>query len=171
MRKLVLLFLIFVPNILSGQINFPAKVFLNSQLISLDSVFINPQKVESINVKKDSDGGQVIIKTKDLVWKYKTIDELIKTTSFYSQIVLDTSITPIFYIDGKLIVKKSDAKIDSSYFAYVTLKKLSEIESLKKPCKKIVLVQIILTNTEPKPEIVIRGNTIEEIEDYYKIKK
>ncbi len=170
MRALVLLFLIFVPNLISGQLSRPAKVFLNSQLISLDSVFINPQNVESINVKKDSDGGQVIIKTKNPVWKYKTIDELIKTTSFYSQVILDKSITPVFYINTKLIVKKSDAKIDSSYFAYVTLKKLSEIESLKKSCKKLIFVEIILTSTEPQPEIFIRDNTVEEIEDYYKKK-
>ena len=171
MRKIITLLLIFVPYLSSGQINNTPKVFLNSQLISLDSVFIYPQNVESINVLKDSNGGQVLIKTKDPVWKFRTLDELIKTTSFYSQIILDKSITPVFYIDGKLIVKKSDAKIDYSYFAYLSLKKMSEIESLKKPCKKLVFVEIILSDTEPKPEINIRGNTIREIEDYYKYKK
>lgn len=73
-----------------------------------------------------------------------------------------------FSIDGNLILKKTDAKIDYSYFASATLKKRSEIKSLKKPCRKIVIVEIGLSETKPEPKIYIRGNMIE---DYYKTKK
>jgi hypothetical protein len=169
MRKLVILLLIIVPSLSFGQLNKPPRIFLNSQIISFDSVFLYPQNVDSIYVKKDSDGGQIFIYTKDQVWKYRTINEVLQITP-YSHIILDKSITPIFFIDGKLIIKKTDAKIDYSYFATVTIKKLSEIESLKKPCKKIVIVEISLTDTKPEPKIYIRGNTIREIEDYFKNK-
>lgn len=171
MRKLAILLLVFVPNLSFGQISDHPKFVLNSQIISLDSVFIYSKNIDSVYVKKDATGGQVFIRTKDQVWKYRTIDELLKTTPFYSQIILDKSITPIFYIDGNLIIKKTDAKIDYSYFASVTLKKLSEIKSLKKSCRKIVIVEIVLFDTKPEPKIYIRGNMIEKIEDYYKTKK
>jgi hypothetical protein len=168
MKKLAFLLLIFVPNLLSGQIRSHPKFILNSQIISIDSVFIYPKNIDSVSVNNDGSDGQVFIRTKDRVWKYRTIDELLKTTPFYSQVILDKSITPIFYIDGNLILKKTDAKIDYSYFASVTLKKLSEIKSLKKACGKIVIVEISLSETKAEPKIYIRGNIIE---DYYKTNK
>jgi len=165
MKKLAFLLLIFVPNLLSGQSKSHPKFILNSQIISFDSVFIYPKNIDSVYVNKDGSDGQVFIRTKDRVWKYRTIDELLKATPFYSQVILDKSITPIFYIDGNLIIKKTDAKIDYSYFASVTLKKLSEFKSLKKPCRKIIIVEISLSETKPEPKIYIRGNIIE---DYFK---
>jgi hypothetical protein len=163
--------IVLVSVLANGQSGNPPKIFLNSQIVSFDSVFIYPKNLESIVVNKDSAVGKIFIRTKDPVWKYRTIDELLKTTPYYSEIVLDKSVTPIFYIDQKLINKKTNARIDYSYYAIVTLKKLSESKSIDETCKKIVIVDIKLTDTEPKPVIYIRGNTIKEIEDYYKIRK
>jgi hypothetical protein len=170
MKKLAILLLIFTPRLMSGQISNNPKIFLNSQIISFDSVFIYEKNIESISVEKDSEGGKLFIKSKDAVWKYRTIDELLKTF-FHSEMIFDKAISPIFYIDGKLMAKKSDAKIDYSYFAYVTVKKLSDIKSICKKCRKIVIVEIGLTSVYPEPAIHIRGKTIQEMEDYYKIKK
>ena len=78
MKKLAFLLLIFVPNLLSGQSKSHPKFLLNSQIISFDSVFIYPKNIDSVYVNKDGSDGQIFIRTKDRVWKYRTIDELLK---------------------------------------------------------------------------------------------
>ena len=170
MRKITLLIILMIPIFASGQSSNNPKIYLNSQIISIDSVFINPKNIESINTQRDNEGGQIYIKTKDQTWKSKTIEELLKTTPVYSQIFLDKSIIPIFFIDEKLINKETDAKIDNSYFAVVTLKKLSAVKNIDAICKNIIIVDIKLTDTIPKQKIYIRGNTSKDIEDYLKMK-
>jgi hypothetical protein len=110
-------------------------------------------------VKKDKPGGEIYFTTKTQPWAYNSLDDLLKTTPQYS-LINEKSIIPVFIIDGKVINKKSDARIDKSYFAKVTLVRLSDVSGLSGKSKKIVIVNIELTNKDPRLDIHIRGDTI-----------
>ena len=125
----------------------------------MDSVFLDPNSLQSINVKKETPGGEIYMTTKNQPWACYSLDSLLKTTPQYSQII-DTSIIPVFIIDGKVINKKSDAKIDKLYFAKISLGRLTDVSGLSGKSKRIVIVNIELTKKDPKKEIRIRGDSI-----------
>ena len=164
MRQITILILTLtlIPSLVTSQTKQKPQCYLNSKEFDLDCVFFLPKNIESINVKKDKPNGEVFITTKEKPWKYKTLEILLKTLPNYSQII-DKSIIPIYIIDGKLIKNMSDIEIDDSYFASATLSSLSDVSGVKDDCKKIVLVNIKLSD-DPKKLIMIRGNDIPEVD-------
>jgi hypothetical protein len=170
MNKIILFILFAVPILVKGQTNSSVKVILNSSIeTSFDSIFINPSNIESIVVERDSNGGTIYIQTKYPNWKYKSIRDILKNYPIYPQLIVYKTLTPAFYIDDKPINKITDAKIDESLFIDVSFKDLSRIKSIEMPCEKIVIVDIKLSATKPK--IYIRGDSIQDKENYFKIKK
>ena len=158
MRQLIILILTMtlIPSLVTSQTKNEPQFYLNGKEFDINSVFLPSQNIESIKVKKDKTNGEIFITTKEKEWKYKTLDNLLKTTNVYSQI-FDKSVFPVFIIDGKLVKNIPDIKIDDSYFAKVSLSKLSQVTGLEEECKKIIIIQINLTLTDPKKEIYIRG--------------
>jgi len=159
MKNLMILILLFIHNLGITQNVKQPKYYLNNEPFSMDSVFLYPQSIESIIVKKEIPGGELFISTKHQPWDYYKLDDLIKDTPEYSQII-DESIIPVFIIDGKVINKKTDARIDKSYYAKVTLGRLSNVSGLSGKSKKIVIVNVTLTDIDPKKLIYIRGDSL-----------
>jgi hypothetical protein len=161
MKNLLILFLIFIPCISYSQgINtIQPKYYLNLKSYNIDSVFLNPKNIQSINVQKEIPGGEIYITTKTQPWDCYNLDDLLKSTDQFTQII-DKSVTPVFIIDGKVINKKSDARIDKSYYANVTFGRLSNVSGLSSKSKKIVIINITLTENDPKKDIRLRGESI-----------
>ena len=164
MKNLTILILLFIPHFgLAQNLNQPIY-YLNNEPFCMDSVFLDPNSIQSINVKKDKPGGEVFISTKTQPWDYYSLEDLLMTTPQFSQIV-DKSIIPIFIINGKVINKKSDTKIDKTYFAKISLGRLSNVSGLPGKSKKIVIVNIELTNKDPRLDIHIRGDSIPKLDN------
>jgi hypothetical protein len=168
MKKIILLAISILPLLASGQTNSSLKVIFNSNFeTNFDSVFFHPESIKSIETDRIS--RTVYIQTKDSIWKYKTIDEILKDYPLYPQLITYKTLTPVFYIDDKPINKITDAKIDRLLFTQVVFKDLYHLKSIDVPCINIVIVDI--KTYRNKPPIRIRGNSIQELEDYYKIKE
>jgi hypothetical protein len=164
MKNLAILILLCIPLLgLSQNVKQP-KYFLNSEAYNMDSVFLNFNKIDSLWVKKDIPGGEIFIRTKSQPWEYYSLYDFLKRTPQYSQII-DKSIIPVFIINGKVINKKSDAKIDKSYYAKVNLGSLSNVSGLPAKSKKIVIVNIELTDKDPSKDIHIRGDSIPKLDN------
>jgi hypothetical protein len=164
MKNLTILILLCIPLLgLSQNVKQP-KYYLNSEEYNMDSVFLNLNKIDSIWVKKDILGGEIFIRTKSQPWEYYRLDDFLKRTPEYSQII-DKSIIPVFIINGKVINKKSDAKIDKSYYAKVNLGRLSNVSRLPAKSKKIVIINIELTDKDPSKDIHIRGDSFPKLDN------
>jgi len=164
MKNLILFFIVFIPHLVFAQNQKQPIYYLNSKPFSLDSIFLNPNSIQSINVKKETSEGEIYVTTKSQPWEYYGLDDFLKRTPQYSQIT-DKSIIPVFIIDGKVINKKSDTKIDKSYYAKVNIGKLSNVSGLPAKIKKIVIVNIELTDKDPSKDIRIRGDYIPKLDN------
>jgi hypothetical protein len=148
-----------IPQLCSAQnVNQP-KYYLNQEEYNKDSVFLYLNNIDSIHVAKVTSAGEVFIRTKDQPWEYYTLKELMNRTPLYQQFI-DKSITLIYIIDGKVINKMSDAKIDKAYFAKVTFGRLSNVNGLSNKSRKLVIINIVLSKTDPYIPIHIRGNSL-----------
>ena len=164
MKNLTILIILFTPFIGFAQNLKQPIYYLNNESFSMDSLFLDPNSIQSISVIKDKPGGEIYITTKSQPWIYYRLDDLLMTTPQFSQIV-DKSIIPIFIINGKVINKKSDTKIDKTYFAKVSIGRLSNVSGLSGKSKKIVIVNIELTNKDPRLDIRLRGDSIPKIDN------
>jgi hypothetical protein len=159
MKNQITLILLLISQVSLAQNQKEPIFYLNNVPISIDSVFLDPNSLQSINVKKETPMGEIYMTTKDQPWDCYSLDSLLKTTPQYAQII-DTSIIPVFIINGKVINKKSDTKIDKLYFAKVSLGRLSNVSGLSGKSKKIVIINIELTNKDPRKEIRVIGDSI-----------
>ncbi len=152
MRKLSILFLLLLPNFAFGQ-DETVRYFLNGKEFKWDLVFLNPANVKSLNVVSEKKEIYFVMKEKN--WKYKSLSGLLKTLYNYPQITAD-SIIPIFIIKGKVIKDPDNIKIDDTYFGNAILKPLSSVNQISENCKKLVLVDIDLSDN-PKKWDKVRG--------------
>ena len=159
MKNLTILILLFIPHLGFAQNLIQPIYYLNNEPFSMDSVFLDPNSIQSINVKKDKPCGEIYITTKTQPWDFYSLEDLLMTTPQFSQIV-DKSIIHVFIINGKVINSKSDTKIDKTYYARISLGRLSNVSGLSGKSKKIVIVNIELTNNDPRLDIRIRGDSI-----------
>ena len=164
MKNLVLLFIVFIPRLCFAQSQKEPIYYLNQEPFSIDSIFLNSKSIQSLNVKKDNAGGEIFMTTKTQPWDYCRLNDLLKKSNLYSQIY-DKSVIPVFIIDGKVINKESDVKIDKSYYAGVTIGRLSKVTGLSGKSKRIVIVNISLTDTVIKRDIRIRGYSIPNLDN------
>ena len=126
-------------------------------MINYNHTFINPDYIESIDVKKDLQPGEIHISTKEKEWKYKSLERFLRTLANYDQIY-DKTVIPIFIIDNQIIDQPDSVKIDSSFYGEATLKSLSDVYGITGDCKNITIVTIKLSMT---PIIYIRGSDIQ----------
>jgi len=170
MRQFAILLMTLIPYLGMSQQNDKPQWYLNGNEVDFNCIFLNPSKLKSINVEKDTPNGEIFLITKEIPWKYQSLENLLKTTAVYS-LIIDKSITPFYIIDGKLVKDKTDIKIDDSYFAKVTLNKLADVKGVEAACQELVLVDIKLTLTDPKKEIYIRGDENPDLDNLIKLKK
>jgi hypothetical protein len=156
MKNLIILNLLLLSQMIMAQNQEHPNYFMNNYPFSIDSIFLDFNSIQSINVKKETPGGEIYITTKTQPWEYYTLDEILKSSNQYPQII-DNSIIPVYIIDGKVINKKSDTKIDKRFFTKIELISLSNVSGLSGKSKRIVIVRIELTTKDPKKDIRIRG--------------
>jgi hypothetical protein len=158
-NSLTLLIIVFVPHLCFAQSQKEPVYYLNNEPCNMDSTFLYLKNIESLNVKKDKTDGEIFITTKTQPWEYYRLNDLLKGTTLFSQIY-DSSVIPVFIIEGKVINNEYKAKIDKSYYTVVTLGRLSNVTGLSGESKRIVIVNISLTDKDPKKDIRIRGDSI-----------
>jgi len=147
-----------LPCVLNGQ-SLSYKIFLNSEEISLDTTFIYPQNIDSILVDKSTDPSKLLIYTKAKHWESKSLHELIIDSydHEYDSIFTDNSLFTLFYVKNRRLENIPRIKFDKSYFCEITAKHLSEVEGLTEYCRKIVIIDINLTDKKPEKQVFLRG--------------
>jgi len=137
-----------------GQKKLNPTYFLNSDIFDIEKVYINPIRIDSICVNKDTPGGKLYVFTKQRSFTYLTLNDILQK---YAK--LDANSNSILYrINGSVINDVSDIKIDDTYFVYVKTDSLSKAKYVGKKFRALILVSIDLEKTERKPDIRIRGN-------------
>jgi len=164
MKKLVFYLLVLIPLIGFSQKDPNIKFYLNGKEFDWDSVFISGKSIKSLKIIGEPPNVEAQFESKEKVWKYNTLEGLLKTLHNYDKIK-DEYITPVFIIQGKVITNPDNVKIDEVFFAKATLKSLSNVEGISGDCEKIVLIVIELSNTEI---IKIRGSAFPQLDSLRK---
>ena len=128
----------------------------------MNTTFVNPNNIESIDVKKETSNGEIFMKTKDGKWEYRTLKKFVMTLSNHDQIY-NPSITPLFMISGTLISDPDSVRIDASYFGEAKISKLSDVKGVPEQCKTLIIVNIKLSKD---PIVYIRGNDLPNIDSH-----
>jgi len=119
--RFLFLFLLLGTNLCYSQNRNVPKVFLNSDQVSFDDVFVKPNNLKSITVDNKSDTEKIFITTKKCSWKYKTLESILKGNNLYLQIDPETDARRNIRIDGQLVKDISKIKIDAQYKTIVTV--------------------------------------------------
>lgn len=118
--------------------------------MDIEKVFINPSRIDSIHVDKQTKNGAIYIYTKNN-FSYLTLNEVM--TKYTKLESLNDSL--LFRIDGRIITDISDIKIDDTFFIYVDLKFLSDVKYISDKFKNLTIVNIDL---KKERQIWLRGN-------------
>jgi hypothetical protein len=96
-------------------LNRNVKVYLNSVEINFDSTFINPKNIKSINVGRHTNPPKIFITTKKQPLKFKNLEDVLLEDESYIKLLSDSVKNQIIFINGRLVNKRSDIKIDDSF--------------------------------------------------------
>lgn len=161
MKNFNFLFLLLLSISCFSQQKQSTDFYLNSVKIDLQKVYINDPRLSSVNVEKKSANGSVSIFTKDSLFTYLTLTDILRK---YTHLKTDEN-SILFQIKDKVVQDTVGVKIDDSYFIYVDVINLSDVKYLKDKFKQIKIVRIDLDKWERKPEIRIRGNEFVYLKD------
>jgi len=161
MKNLIFLFFLLLSISCFSQQKQNPDFYLNSVKIDLQKVYINEPRLSSVNVEKKSANESVSIFTKDSLFTYLTLTDILRK---YTQLRTDES-SILFQIKDKVVQDTVGVKIDASFFIYVDVINLSDIKYLKDEFKHMKIVRINLDKWERKPEIKIRGNEFNFLKD------
>ena len=157
MKTVLLIILVLYPPSLAFSQNPMLTYYINGVEVNFENIFINPNCIESMTVKKETTNGELYIVTKEREWKYKSLEMFVKSLYNYKQIFND-SVIPIFMIGKNVIANPDSVRIDSSYFGEATINRLSNVKGVSEACKRLIVVYIKLAD---KPIIYIRGKSTE----------
>lgn len=147
-----------VPN-LSRQENATSEAsgapdyYLNNSKIDLSKTFVNVKSIDSIVVEKETENGEIYLFSKDQDIVLITLVDLLKQHSDLDE--MDDSL--LFKIDGKYITDIDGLSIDESYFIYVNIIELTDMQYLSERHRALKIVEIELEEEERIPEIRVRG--------------
>jgi len=161
MKNLNFLFLLLLSISCFAQQKQNPDFYLNSVKVDLNKVYINEPRLSSVNVDKRSANGSVSIFTKDSLFTYLTLTDILRK---YTRLKTDES-SILFQIQDKVVQDTVGVKIDASYFIYVDVINLSDVKYVKDKFKQMKIVRIDLDKWERKPEIRIRGNEFNSLKD------
>ena len=150
MRNALLSFALFASSSVCAQNRQGPDYYLNGRSVNFDKVFINPSRIDSMRVEKQTENGAIYIYTKNN-FSYFTLSEVL--TKYTNLTKPNDSL--LFRIDGKIITDISDIKIDDTFFIYVDLKILSDVKYISDKFKNLTLVNIDL---KKERQIWLRGN-------------
>jgi hypothetical protein len=137
-----------------GQKNVEPFYYLNSKRIDLDKVYLNPLRLDSISVQRQTQSGKVLMFTKNSEFSFYRLTDILKKYTNISG--LNDSI--LFKINGKLIEDTTSIIIDDTYFVYVTTDKLNSVKYISRQFRNLTIVNIDLETKRREPVIYIRGN-------------
>jgi len=137
-----------------GQESKAPKYFLNSKEFNLEKIYLNPVRIDSIRVEKETEDGEVYIFTKEKQISFMPLNDLVKEYTNIKKLDKST----LFKINDKFIYDIDGIEFDKSYFFYVDVIYLSKAQYLNKKNRRLKIVEIDLETKQRKPEIRIRGN-------------
>jgi hypothetical protein len=153
MREVVLLLSLFI--CLSGYSQIPdPEYFLNSTVIDLRKVFLNPMRIDSIHIDNKTTTGSVYISTKDKRFTFLTLDQIIKNQTTLCS--LNDSV--LIKINGNIITDTAGIKIDDSFYIYAGEESVKDVLYLNSRLRGLIIINICLEKEARKPIIHIRGN-------------
>jgi len=155
MRKLIipLFTIIFGLNCYGQKISEPLY-YLNSKQIDLKKVYLNPMRLDSIDIQKKTQNGEVYMFTKNRQFSFCRLTDVLKNYTNLNG--FNDSI--IFKINGNLINDTTSIIIDDTYFVYVTVDKLFSVKYISKQFCNLMIVNVDLETKKRDPVINIRGN-------------
>ena len=152
MKKILFLFLFLVSLTVYSQNNQSPGYYLNGSEINFSKVFINPLRIDSLSVDKQTKNGAIYIFTKNKVFTSLSLEEVLKK---YTNLT-EPNDSLLFRIDGKIIDDISDIKIDDSFFIYVDTKTMSDVKYISDKFKNLTIVNVDLE--KERKSIMLRGN-------------
>ena len=152
MKAIVTLFLSFAIACVHAQDGAKPTYFLNSKVIEIENVYINPANIETVQVEKETTGGEIHITTKSDI-SFLTLESLMNDHSS----IVGTNEQMVFMINDQVIKDKSEIKIDRSFYVDLKVKRFDEVTYIPENYRNLVLVEIQLLNEKPKPVIRLRG--------------
>jgi hypothetical protein len=111
-KTILTIILLFKSIISFSQLNNEPIYYLNLEIIDLQKVFLNPLRIDSIKVTKNSMNGEVWFFTKNKNFSWYSLVDIIKN---YTNLK-DNDKSLLFKINGKLIQDTTSIKIDDTYF-------------------------------------------------------
>ena len=136
----------------------PPIYFLDSIEIDFDKVYLMPESIESMFVKKESIPYEIYIYSKNPPIDFLTLQDLIvKYTEFDS-----ISSSMLFFINGKMISDIDGIVIDKNFFIYLDINNTQDVNYIRQKLRTIRIISIHLEREPRKPVIRIRG-AIEEL--------
>ncbi|MEH6406731.1 MAG: hypothetical protein V7767_05575 [Leeuwenhoekiella sp.] len=135
---------------------------MNSEKVDIKSVHINPSRIDSIYINKDSENGEVFIQTANKEFTFLTVDDIIKSYTPYSK--CDPSM--LIFINNKVIDNLDNIKIDDSYYIYVNEELLASVKYLDPDFKDLKIIRITFQTEKKEPEIRIKSDN--PVIDYLK---
>jgi hypothetical protein len=145
------LFLIAAPFLLVGQEIAAPVYYIDSIEVDFNSVYINPNSIESIYVEKETENGAIYITTKKH-FKFISIDQVLEDNTDTS--LLSNSL--LFRINGSVVERLDDLLIDDSFFVYIENENLSNVEYIEDKYTSLQIINIDLEAEKRKKEIRIR---------------
>lgn len=128
-------------------------VYLNQKQIDVNKVFLNPDRIDSMNIQKNTPNGELYFFTKKKEFTFLRLTDIVKK---FTSIKSDDK--PILYrINGKIINDTTSVQIDDTYNIYVEIEKTSEVKYLSSSFANLTILNIDLEKEKRKPNIMIRG--------------
>ncbi len=155
MRKLIIpLFAIILGLNCYGQKISEPSYYLNSKQIDLKKVYLNPMRLDSMDIQKKTQFGEVYMFTKNRQFSFCRLTHVLKN---YTNINgFNDSV--VFKINGKLIEDTTSIIIDDTYFIYETTDRLNNVKYISKQFRNLTIVNVDLETKKREPVIYIRGN-------------
>lgn len=164
MRKILLIIFCLNYSLVYSQEKQSPVYYLNSVKYSdIDNIYINPQNIDSVRIKKETENGEIYIKLKSEKLNFLTISDILKKYSEVNK--YDYPI--IYFINGELILDESKVKIDDTFFIDEKTQNLSSVVYIEKEFRKQVIVLITLSQEKIKPRIMLRGNDVVKMKEFY----
>jgi hypothetical protein len=160
MKKLIIIICLLINpmfnySISRGQINRDPAFYLNGKPFDLQKTFLNPRRIDLVNLDKDSMYGEILVFTRSRNFTFYTLSDILKKYTTLNEF----NSTVLYRINGKMIEDTTSIEIDDTYFVYVNIEQLSRVKYISNKFNDLWIVNIDLETDKRKPKILIRGDS------------
>ena len=126
--------------------------YLNKKEVSFNSFkYIKPSNIDSMRVDKTTENGALYVYTNENI-RLLTLNDVVEKYTDLKKI----DNTVLFQINGDVVCDTLDIKIDASWFIYVKVNDLANVNYLDQALDKLKIVNIDLEKEKRKADIRIR---------------